>query len=114
MTKKTKKPVDYRGAEVVFTLPPPRPIELLEELLVLSRRYGVLRFEGSIPGTSSMVKFDLAPMLASEPEPVAPSTPQVPESQPDAGVKREPKRGKDGLTAEEQRELLGRQMDAED
>mgnify|MGYP001560393087 CR=1 FL=1 len=105
--KKSKKAPEAVAVPEVYAGAP------LRDLFMLCRAYGVLRFEGSIPGTPNMVKFDLAPMLASEPETVAPSTPQVPESQPDAGVKREPKRGKDGLTAEEQDELLGRVMDAE-
>lgn len=81
-------------------------------LFGLCREYGVLRFEGSIPGTPNLVKFDLAPVLAKDPEPVTPSAPREP-AQPQAAVKEGTKKvGADGLTAEQQAELYERQMDA--
>jgi hypothetical protein len=84
----------------------------LMRLLSLCREYGVLRFEGSIPGTGNLVKFDLAPVLAKDPAPVAPSLPVEP-AQPRAAVKEGTKKvGADGLTAEQQEALYERPMDA--
>jgi len=74
----------------------------LEDLMRLCRRFGVLVFK------QEGLEISFAAMLAEDPAPVAPSTP---EAQPEVGVK-EQRRGADGLTAEQQEELLGRVMDA--
>lgn len=93
--------------------PEARAMVLLEDHFVLCRKYGVLDWEGSIPGTGNLVKFKLASQLASDPTSVAPSSPPVGAAQPEGPAKGPKKRGADGLDAEMQEELLGRVMDAE-
>lgn len=124
MVKKTKKPEKVHAVDCDldedctchWTEPKVEPVGelLVERFFGLCRRFGVLEWDGPLPGASRVsVKFSLAPMLANDPAAVAPSSPPVPASQPEVGVKREKKRGADGLTAEMQDELLGRVMDAE-
>lgn len=97
-----------------FPAPPKAKLLTLEELMALCRRFGVLSIKNAAcEGMPAALDIDFAPMLASDPGPVAPSSSPVPASQPEAGVKREAKRGADGLTAEVQEELYMRPMDAE-
>lgn len=102
MTKKTK----------TLLSPEPSPLERLESLFTLCRRFGVLEWEGSVPGTPNLVKFKLASALASDPISVAPSSPQVTAAPASEPPKSDPKVGADGLHADMQEELLGRVMDA--
>lgn len=93
-------------------VPEPSPLERLEGLFQLARRYGVLEWDGEVPGTAKTVKFQLASALASDPSSVAPSTPQVTVVQASDTPKTNPQVGADGLYADMQEELLGRVMDA--
>lgn len=111
MTKKTKTLLSS-GAEITYVPPEPSPLERLESLFTLCRRFGVLEWEGSVPGTPNLVKFKLASALASDPISMAPSSPQVTAAPASEPPKSDPKVGADGLHADMQEELLGRVMDA--
>jgi hypothetical protein len=90
----------------------PTPLQKLEGHFALCRRYGVLEWDGAVPGTTGAVKFSLASALASDPSSVAPSSPQMTAAPVVDQPKRDPKVGADGLDADMQEELLGRVMDA--
>ena len=89
-----------------------RALCMLEDLFMCARKWGVLSFEGSIPGTPSLVKFTLAAALAVDPVSVAPLTLKEPAVTAEPTAQREQKLGADGLTEEQQFELFGRPMDA--
>jgi hypothetical protein len=121
MVNKTspKKKLKIRKSDLIPAecLPDPlttaaRALLALEDHFALCRRYGVLEWDGEVPGTSKTVKFQLASALASDPSSVAPSTPQVTVVQASDTPKTNPQVGADGLYADMQEELLGRVMDA--
>ena len=108
MVKKEKLSNDVTQLEFV-----PSPLAQLEELMVLCRRYGVLSIKNAaVAGMPCAVDIDFAAMLASDPNSVAPSSPQVTAAPASEPPKSDPKVGADGLHADMQEELLGRVMDA--